>query len=110
MWPFTVDGNEWALVFGSWRDGEYSDDPTVLQDHFFTEKPGRETAEGLLLMSERSDPSYVYLAMDIGKIAISFQPDVIGSAGPFGDLEALALNLAPIVRQLLDADLIEWNT
>lgn len=107
---FTVDGNEWVLAFGPWRDGEYSDDPAVLQDHFFTEKPVLDTTEGLLLMSERSDPSYVYLAMDVGKIAISFQPDVIGSAVPFGDLEALALDLAPIARLLLEADLIEWNT
>lgn len=106
----TVDGNEWALAFGPWRDGEYSDDPSVLQEQFFTEEPGQETAEGLLLFSERSDPSYVYLAMDVGKIAISFQPDVIGSAVPFEDLGALALNLAPIARQLLEADLIEWDT
>jgi len=107
---FTVDGNEWALAFGPWRDGEYSEDPAVLQEQFSTEKPGQKTAEGLLLISERSDPSYVYLAMDVGKIAISFQPAIIGSAAPLEDLEALALDLAPIVRKLLEADLIEWNT
>jgi hypothetical protein len=107
---FTVDGDEWALAFGPWRDGEYSDDPAVLQEHFSTEKPAQETAEGLLLISERSDPSYVYLAMDIGKIAISFQPAIIGSAVPLEELGALALDLAPIARQLLEADLIEWNT
>ena len=106
---FTVDGDEWALAFGPWRDGEYSDDPAVLQDQFFSQKPGLETAEGLLLISDRSDPSYVYLAMDVGKIAISFQPDVVGAAVPFEDLEALAVRLAPIVRLLLEADLIEWN-
>jgi hypothetical protein len=107
---FTVDGNEWAIAFGPWRDGEYSEDPAVLQEQFSTEKPGQKTAEGLLLISERSDPSYVYLAMDVGKIAISFQPAIIGSAAPLEDLEALALDLAPIVRKLLEADLIEWNT
>ncbi len=105
----TADGDEWALAFGPWRDGEYSDDPTVLQEHFFTERPGLETAEGLLLISERSNPSYVYLAMDIGKIAVSFKPDTIGAAVPLDDLGALALDLAPIARQLLEADLIEWN-
>ncbi len=107
---FTVDGNEWALAFGPWRDGEYSEDPVVLQEQFSTEKPGQKTAEGLLLISERSDPSYVYLAMDVGKIAISFQPAIIGSAAPLEDLEALALDLAPIARKLLEANLIEWNT
>lgn len=83
---FTIDRNEWALAFGPWRDGECPDDPAVLQEHFFTEKPGMETAEGLLLISERFDPSYVYLAMDIGKIAVSFQPDTIGSSVPLEDL------------------------
>ncbi|MFV1963256.1 MAG: discoidin domain-containing protein, partial [Acidimicrobiia bacterium] len=106
----TVDGNEWAVAFGPWRDGEYSDDPSVLQEQFSTEKPGQETAEGLLLTSERTNPSYVYLAMDVGKIAISVQPDITGSAVPLKDLEALALDLAPIARLLLEADLIEWNT
>jgi hypothetical protein len=103
----TVDGDELVLAFGPWRDGEYSDDPAVLREQFFTEKPGQETAEGLLLISERTNPSHVYLAMDVGKIAISFQPAAIASAVPFDDLGALALDLAPIARQLLEANFIQ---
>lgn len=104
----TSDGLAWALAFGPWREGEYPDDPADLPEHFFSSKPGLETDEGLLIVSDRVNPSYVYLAMDIGKIAVSVEPISESALVPdMKMLEDLALAAATTVRQLLAADLVE---
>jgi len=108
---FTADGIVWDLSFGAWREGEYSSDAELMQEQFFAGEPGTETDEGLLFIAtERvSPPRSVVLAMDSGKIVISAEPlSAASEAPPIEMLEDLALAAAPTVRQLLEADLIEW--
>jgi len=109
---FTADEIVWDLSFGPWREGEYSGDAELMQEQFFAGEPGTETDEGLLFIAtERpSPPRYVVLAMDTGKIVISAAPlSTASEAPPIEMLEDLALAAAPTVRQLLEANLIEWT-
>lgn len=106
----TADGNEWALAFGPWREGEELGDLADLQDRFFIDDPGQDTPDGVLFISGRTDPFYVYLAMDVGIVAVSLQPGVSGSAISQEQLGDLAISIAPTARGLIEADLIEWNT